>query len=346
MRKLIIGIVVVFLLIQPVTAVEYTAPTAPESGSKYMPPDTKDFSNDLWYVVKSAFANLQPSIADAVKVCISVISVAMLLSIIQAFTGISKQLVCLIGSISLGVLLLKSSDSMIQLGTKTVVELSDYCKLLIPTLTAATAAGGMPASSAALYTGTSLFCSVLSSAISNLVVPLIYIFICLAIAECAIYDEIFQELKSFVKWLSTWIMKIVLYIFTGYISITGIISGSVDAAAIKATKLTLSGAVPVVGSIISDASESILLSAGAIKNAAGVYGMIAAIATFIGPFLHIGIHYLMLKITGAISGVFASKETAKLLKDVTSAMGLVLGMIGTVCLLLLISVVCFLRSVG
>ena len=346
MRKLLIILALVLFVIQPVSATTYTAPDAPESAQKYMPPDTQTFGDGLWYVVKSAIATLQPNVAEAEKTCLSVIAVVMLLSIVRNFTGISKRLVGLVGALSMGILLFRSSNSMIQLGTQTVQQMTDYGKLLIPTLTAASAANGTPVTSAALYTGTVIFSSVLSTVITKLVVPLIYVFMALCVADSASGENILQSMKDLVKWMATWTIKTVLYVFTGYMSITGVISGSVDAAAVKAAKITISGAVPVVGSIISDASESILLSAGIMKNSAGIYGAVAIIATCIGPFFKIGIHYLLLKLTAAVCGVFGEKGSDSLLKSMTSAMGLVMAMTGTVCLLLLISVVCFLRSIG
>ena len=159
-------------------------------------------------------------------------------------------------------------------------------------------------------------------------------------------QSLIKELKSFVKWAMTWFLKIALYVFTGYLGITGVISGSVDAAAVKATKLTLSGAVPVVGGLIADASETILVSAGVMKSAVGVYGLVAIMAILIGPFLQIGCQYLILKLAAAISGVFGVKECTDLIKDFCGTMGFLLAMAGTVCLLLIISTVCFMKGIG
>ena len=144
----------------------------------------------------------------------------------------------------------------------------------------------------------------------------------------------------------TWGLKIVLYLFTGYIGITGVVSGTTDAAAVKAAKLAISGTVPVVGSILSDASESILVSAGIMKNAAGVYGLLAILSILIGPFLRIGVQYLMLKLTTAVNSVFSPKETVGLIQKFADVMGLLLGMTGTVSLLLLISTVCFMKGIS
>ena len=82
------------------------------------------------------------------------------------------------------------------------------------------------------------------------------------------------------------------------------------------------------------------------KSAAGVYGILAVLAICIGPFLQIGIQYLMLKLTAGICGMFGSKQSGGLVGDISAGMGLVLAMTGTVCLLLLISVVCFMRGIN
>lgn len=158
-------------------------------------------------------------------------------------------------------------------------------------------------------------------------------------------NHLLSNFKKLLKWLVTWALKIVIYIFTAYISITGVISGSADATAIKATKIALSGVVPVVGSIIADTSETLLVSAAAVKNSVGIYGLLAVLAVCIGPFLQIGIQALLLKVTAAISALFGSKRIVDLISDFSGIMALLLAMTGTVCLLLMISTVCFMKGI-
>ena len=97
---------------------------------------------------------------------------------------------------------------------------------------------------------------------------------------------------------------------------------------------------------MSDASETILLGAGVVKNAAGAYGVLAVIAILILPFLRVGILYLLLKMTGAICGIFSANKISETVQGFSDAMGFLLAMTGTVSLLFLISVVCFLKGVG
>ena len=174
----------------------------------------------------------------------------------------------------------------------------------------------------------------------------VYIFLCIAIVYNLFPRALLREMRKFLIWLVTWGLKTILYLFTGYITITGVIAGTTDATMLKATKLTISGMVPVVGNILSDASEAVLVSAGLMKNAAGIYGLLAVIALWIGPSLQIGIQYLMLKLTAGICEMLGSKQMSELMKDFSTAMGVVLAMTGTVCVILLISTISFMKGVS
>ncbi len=346
MKHLFTVIIIVLLLATPVYAVDFQAPEVPISGEEYMPKDTQSFGAGLWSIMKEGISHIKPSIFDAAGICLTIISSVMLCSIVKVFPGNSGKMATLIGTMLIGYLLLKPSNTLVNLGSNTVQELSDYGKLLFPVLTAAMAASGGITKSAALYTGAVAFNTFLCSLISSIIVPLIYVYLCVAVASSAIGEIALEKAKNFVKWIITWGLKIVLYGFSGFMGITGVISGSADAAAIKATKLTISGVVPVVGGILSDASETVLVSAGIVKNSVGVYGLLAVIAVWIGPFIKIAIQHLLLRLTCVICEIFSTEHTCKLIQDFATAMGLLLAMTGTVCLLLLISIVCFMKGVA
>ena len=329
----------------PVSAMEFTPPEAPASAEKYMPDNTESFGEGVWKIIKAAVGQLQPSIAEAAGTCLSIIAVVLLVSMLQGASDGSRQVVELVGTLTLGMLLLRPTNSLIQFGIETVQELSEYGKLLLPIMTAAMAAQGATASSSALYAGTAFFNAILSTGIVKLIVPMIYIFLCLAVANSAIGQELLKNLQSFMKWLITWCLKISVYLFTGFLGVTGVLSGTADAAAIKAAKLAMSGFIPVVGSMISDASETVLISAGILKNSAGIYGLLAILSVWIGPFLQIGVQYLLLKLTSAVCGVFGCKSSINLIQDFSVAMGFLLAMTSSVCLLLLLSTVCFMKGV-
>lgn len=346
MKKLIIILVILPLLIFPVAAAEIVPPTVPEGADAIFPEDPTSFSDGLKEIFSDVSAYFRPALADCLQTCLKLISIAMLTALFCGASAGTKRSLDLAAVISMAVILLAPANTLIHLGSETITEITNYGKLLLPVMATALAAQGAASSSAALYAGTACLNSILGSIISALLIPMIYIYLVLAVAGNAAENSLLNKTKDFIKWLVTWCLKILLYVFTGYMGITGVITGSVDAAAMKAAKITISGVVPVVGGIISDASEAILVSAGVLKNTAGVYGILALICILIGPFIRIGVQYLALKLSGAFCQAFASGPSSKLLQDFTTAMGLVLAMTGTVCLLQLISTVCFMRGVG
>lgn len=344
--KTFVVILLFFTLALPASALSLEAPTVPESAQEQMPEDTQSFSDGIQEVLKKALMTIRPDLKEACTVSLSVVASVMLVSILQTFPGSVRTTLNLAGTAVISSVLLLNTNSMIRLGSETVRQLSDYGKLLYPVMTAAVAAQGGVSSSAALYTGTAVFDAVLGSLISKILVPAVYLFLALGAAHSAVGEDMLKKMRDLIKYAVSWCLKTLLIVFTTYMSITGVVSGTTDAAALKATRVTISSVVPVVGGILSDASEAVLISAGVMKNAAGIYGILAVLALFLEPFLRIGTHYLILKATAAICSIFGGQGTTGMIEDFSTAMGMLLGMTGAMCLLVLISTVCFMKGVG
>ena len=323
----------------------FTAPNVPESGKALMP-NASTLSEGLSMILQDVIPLIRPDLYEASKVCLAVIAAVMITSVIQSFSKSQKEVCDIVGTASIAATLLLSANSMIRLGSDTVVEMTEYGKLLIPVMTAALAAQGAIGTSAALYTATMGIISLIGTAMSKLLLPMIYLFLALATASGATGQDMLKQFRNLMKDGISWFLKTVLTIFTTYMGLTGIISGTTDNTAAKITKAAISSVVPVVGGILSDASESVLASAAMTKNAVGLYGLFAILAVFLNPFIKIGCHYLLLKATGAVCAIFGSKTMTELIGDFSTAMGLLLGITGSVCLLLLISTICFIRGVS
>lgn len=346
MRRIILILLILNFLLIPARASEITAPSAPSSVGDLMPYETESFAQGLYRIFADAMEMLQPDIAKCFGICLSLVAASVILSVVKGFRGQHGLAVKLIGTIVIAVIVLEPTNVLIKDSALTVEELSNYGKLLLPVMATAMAAQGGVTASATIYATTAFADALLSSLVANVMVPMVYIYLILCIVNAAVGEELIKKLRDMVRWLIAWCLRTILYVFTGYLSITGVVSGAADQLAVKATKLTISGMVPVVGGIISDASESILVSVGLMKSAAGTYGLLALIAIAIGPFLNIGIQHLLLKGSAVLCGLFADKESSELIGDFSSGMGLMLAMTGTVCLVQMFSTVCFMKGMG
>lgn len=346
MRFLILTWVLLSLSVTSVSALEIEAPPVPDAAAQWMPDPDTSFPEALLELMERTLMALHPDFTEAVAIARTVLSLVICISVLYVLCKDHPYIIRTAGTAAMASILLDSTDAMVRMAAETITELSEYGKLLLPVMTAALASQGGVTSSTALYMGTAAFDYLLTSLISGILIPATYAFLAVSIGNSAVGEDILKRLRDLIRSFISWTLKTLLTVFTTYIGLTGVVSGTTDAVALKAAKLTISSAVPVVGGILSDASEAVLVSAGLVKNAAGIYGILALLAVFLSPFLKIGLQYLILKCTAMLCSLFPAKPMSDLIEDVSSAMGFLLAMTGAVCLMLLISTICFLKGVG
>lgn len=349
LRKFILTILLLCTLYIPVAAaeVDLAAIQPPETAQAYMPETEDGFLSGLLDLLRRGLLAITPDLKSAAVTCAGVLAAAILCGLFRAGDmGIPAATSNLLGAAAVGVILLEQTNLLIRQGLETVQSISDYGKLLLPVMSAALVASGGPTSASGLYLGTALFDSVLTGLISGILVPMLYVFLALSLAVSAIGNKMLERMRDFFKNLITWGLRMILTVFFAYMAITGVVSGTADATAVKVTKMTISSVVPVVGGILSDAAETVLAGASTIRSTAGVVGLLAVLAITVVPFLQLAAQYLLLKLTSALCSVVGNPEQSGLVESFAQAMGLVLAMVGTGCLLHLISIVCFMKGVG
>lgn len=345
--KKCLTILLLFLILAalsiPASAQEFTAPAVTGEAEEWMPEDTDSFGDGLLSMLEKLLPSAFEALRHGVKTGLQVFACVFLVSILQS-AGCSSSVSELAGAVGITTLMLQSSSSLIGLAVDTVTEMSQYSKLFLPVLAAASSARGSVTSSAALCAGTSIFTAVLTNILRKLMIPAVYFFLAAAVANCALGEDALKKIRDQLKKLSAWFLKTLLTLFLTYMTITGAVTGATDKTALKATKAAISAVVPVIGKNLADASEALLLSAELVKNAIGLYGIFAFLAIFLSPFVKIGAHYLVTKGIAALCGMVGSKRLSELTEDFSTAMGLLLGMIGTMCALNMIGTVCFLKG--
>ena len=287
------------------------------------------------HLFDSALREYKMSLGDAV----SITALSFLCSLLAAFCSdkkytefISAAGVCAVALISLG-----GVDSIVSQAGDAIIRLSDYSKAAMPVVFTAAAAIGAVASSAAKYAAVCIAVDVLISVSQKLIIPCVYAFLALAVAKSLFKNSIVCTCAGFIKWVSTTVMIVLTIAFSSYIGMTGLIAGSTDAAAVKATRTVISTVLPVVGSIISDSASVVLSAAGIIKNSVGVFALISVGVLCAGPFAALGVKLLMFKAAGALSSMASNERLTELINDVGKALSMLLGMVGCCGIMLFIS---------
>lgn len=235
--------------------------------------------------------------------------------------------------------------SLIGLGQSTITEVSQLSRALLPALAAATAAGGGVTAASVRQVAAVFFSNALLYVMEGVLLPMVYLYIGVAAAGAVLEGEVLSGIARLMKKVITWSLSGLLLLFTTYLTVSGAVAGTADAAAVKAAKAAMSGAVPVVGSILADAAESVLAGAGILRGMIGVFGMLAVLGLCLTPFLRLGLQYLLYQGAALVAEAAGPKKLTGLIARLGDAFGLVLAMTAATALLLLISLVSSLTAV-
>ena len=269
----------------------------------------------------------------SVRSCVLLLAVTLL-------CGLTEGVKAGTGGSGLGVTTLAATLSITAIAVGDVNSLQTLGDVLLPTVSMATAASGTPAMAVVKHGATILFSDFLIRLIDTLLIPLCYAFVAANVAWAALGNDGLKRIGGLLKWLITILLSVVLLAFVGYLNLSGVISGGADAATVKAAKFTISNMVPVVGGVISDTAETMLAGASVLRNAAGVFGMLAVIGICVVPFLNLGVHYLMYKCTAALAAtVSADGRITGLIEALGTAFGLILAMTASCAVLLVVAMV-------
>ena len=235
------------------------------------------------------------------------------------------------GTVAVAALSVTHVTSCITAGSAALATLRDFSKILLPSMCAAAAASGAAASAAAKYAATSLFLDVLLSAETAVLLPLLYLYAGTVICGTTLENDVLASLSGLLR--------------KAFLSLTGILTGSADAAAAKAVKTAVSAALPVVGSIVADAASTVTSSAAILRSGIGIVGVVSVAAVCVTPYLQLAVHYVLYKLAAGIAESFADKRVGRLIDGFADVYGFLLGMVGVASLILFLSIVSSMKAV-
>ena len=292
-------------------------------------------------LLNNALSQLKDYLLADIRSLAALLVGVILLGIVEGLAGegITTHQINLVGALYISAVSAGDIHTLIGLGRDTVGQMSVLSKVLIPSLAAATAAGGGVLSASVREVTTVFFADILLTLMDRMLLPLLYLYIAAAVASSVLEHDALEGLAALIKKAIGWALGTLLGAFTAYLSISGAIAGTVDEQTIRVAKTAVSAAVPVVGGILAEAAESVLAGAGVLRVMIGAFGALAVLSLCLLPFLRLGCQYLAYQLAVFVANASGPKKTAKLLSMLGDAFSLVLAMTGASALILIISLV-------
>lgn len=304
--------------------------------------DAAEFFDGVLRILRSLRPELMEQLRAAAKTAVLLVLIVLLLalagSVISAAGDARFDVTALVGALAMSAVVLRPLGGSMTAARELLTELQSFSSALFPVLSAAVAATGAVNAASLHQVATVWMVTVFMQFLSAVLLPLLTGYIVLITASAALPGNSLGALAEGVKKGVSWLLGAALGLFTAYLSAAHVISGSADALALRVTKATLSGAVPVVGGVLSGAAETLLAGAGLVKNAVGIVGLLGVLSMTLLPFLSLLMQYLACRAAALAAAAAEGGRLADFLGQLGGAFGLLLGMVGVASLLLLIAI--------
>lgn len=344
MRKSMAILLLAWWLVAPAWGAELprevrdALPTAAEEITEELE-DPASLSEGLSRLWDRALGYVEEAVRQSIGGGVVLLAAAVLCALTEECmdaAGGKVHFVPMAGALAITLAAAGSVKTMMGLGQETVEELNTFSKALLPTLSAAVAASGGIVSASVRQVATIFFVDLLLSLIRGLL-PLVYFYVAAAAADAMLPQRRLAGISRAIRKGTVWLLTGALALFTLYLTVSGAAAGSADTVTARLARSAV-GVLPVVGSILADAADSVLAGAGAVKNTVGAAGLLAVLAVCLLPLVRLGVQYLVYKAAAFLAGILGAEQLTGLIDALGGAFGLIFGMTGACGLLLLISI--------
>jgi stage III sporulation protein AE len=249
-----------------------------------------------------------------------------------------KDVFNIVCTLCISAVLLVPITQCISAVANTVKNSADFMLTFLPVFVALVGASGHPAS-AITFQGLLLVSSqVIAQIASNTFVPMVNMYLAFCVIGSVSPGVNIGGIAAFVRKIVNFGLLLCITIFTGILTVQGLISQAADTVTIKTAKFVVGSVVPVIGSTISDAVNTVVSCANLLKTTTGAFAIIVFIVTFLPPILDCILWMLVADISIAVAEMLGINNITGLLKAVKEAIRLLIALVLTAALAMIISV--------
>lgn len=295
-------------------------------------------ADGAWEALDGVLKNGIETAASMLVVCLVCSAAALWLSERSAVGMVAINCAAVGAVFAIGVTSLQGTLSQV---TSLLAELDLFSKALIPTLTAAGIAAGESGTALARQSAALWAADVLITLFHRGFVPLIYACLALRGAGILAQNAASVRIAGFCKNTLALVIRVLLTVYFGYLSVSGLVGRAADTLAKRAAKTAISAGIPVVGGVLTDAAEAIYAGGALARSTIGVFGLIAILSCALLPLLSAGCAYLCLRMSAALAQNLQETGGREAIDAVADAVSMVFALCaGATGLLLLTVVIC------
>ena len=294
-------------------------------------------------IMNIVFSLLGENIKTALTTIASVMVVVIIHSILKAISenlgneNVSK-IAYYIEYILIITLVMTNFSSIINEMKQAVQNLTGFANTLIPLMITLMITTGNIVSSGMLQPILLLLITFISNFMTNILIPIALVSTALGIISKISDQAQVGKLSKFLNSSMVWILGTVLTLFVSITSLEGGLTASVDGVTAKAAKTAISSVVPVIGSILGDAVNTIVGCSNIIKNAVGIVGIVVILAICLKPILELAVLTVTYYLGAALCQPIADEKVVGILEQMGGTFKIFLAVMFALTALLIIGI--------
>lgn len=298
---------------------------------------------DNGMIINIIFKLLGDNVKNALITVGSVMIIVVIHSILKAISenlgneNVSK-IAYYIEYILIITLIMTNFSSIITEMKNAVQNLTGFANSLIPLMITLMITTGNVVSSGMLQPILLLLVTFISNFMTNILIPIALVATALGIISKISDQAQVGKLSKFLNSSMVWILGTVLTLFVSVTSLEGGLTSSIDGVTAKAAKTAISSVVPVVGSILGDAVNTIMGCSNIIKNAVGVVGIIVIIAICIRPIVQLAALTITYYLGAALCEPIADDKIVGIMEQMGGTFKIFLAVLFALTVLLIIGI--------
>ncbi len=197
----------------------------------------------------------------------------------------------------------------------------------VPVLVGIMIAAGQPAAAGSYNLLMMAAGNVISLLSANILVPIMNIFLALSIVSAISPNVNLNGLCEAFNKVAKWTMGFCMTVFTGLLTMHGIVATALDSTGTRAARFVVSSFVPVVGNALGEALHTINGCVKMLKSGVSAFGLLAGIFIFLPILIECVMWLITIYICTGIGDIFDLKEITSLLRASSNVIETLLGII-------------------
>lgn len=306
-------------------------------------------SGEYFKQYPDVFSGIWALLGSVVLAVLPLVVLIVAITILCGFVGTAKKdgignLVFFVAYASVVLIVVGSVADLIKMVGSTLDVIKTQVDLVFPIILTMMVAGGATTSAGIYQPAVAILSSGIMQIFSWVVMPLFIVSMAFAVVSHLAPQTRMDKFVAFFNSLFKWIVGVCFTVFLSFMAIQGITAGSFDSISIRATKMTVSGYVPIIGSYMSQGFDLIMASAVLIKNAVGLSGILLLVGLVLMPIIKIVVFSLAIKLTAAVTQPIGDSRISNFLTTINKSFGMLVACLLGVAFMYLVILALFIMT--